>query len=185
MKWFVIISVFATFPLIAVEAFACNGYKGLGNFSAFGDKNNFNSFANAGCQSAMNYQYAAAIAAQKTAQRNARLKPIRIANAKRIREKNLLALERRRDERIAQREQREREAAAQQELLAESREWSDITGKYTTRAKLIASDGRAVQLLKNDGSKVVVPLSRLSPADRDWLAARDIPLQPDFLLANK
>ena len=184
MKWFIAITVVAGCSLFALEGFACDGFNGSNKFAFSRNGNNFNSFANAGGP-AINYQYAA----MRAAQRNAQLKPIRMANAQRTRERKLAALERRVEIRIAKREQQRRETEAleesRQQMLADSRDWTDITGKYTTRARLIASNDEAVQLLKTDGSKVVVPFSRLSMTDRHWLASQEIPRQSEVLLAAR
>ena len=181
MKWFIAMMAVTICSLLVLEASACDPYNSFGNFSASKGKNNFNSFGNVGMQSGVNYQYAAA----RAKARSARLKPLRIANAKRKREKDLIAYQQRRDERIANRELRQREAAAQQQLLADSRDWSDITGKYTIRAKLISADGQTVQLKKIDGTQIEVAISRLSSADQVWLTAKRIELQNETLLVTR
>lgn len=53
------------------------------------------------------------------------------------------------------------------------RRWSDTTGTFTIRAKLIGLDDREVTLRKPDGSTLQVPLEKLSEADRKYLSDRD------------
>lgn len=51
---------------------------------------------------------------------------------------------------------------------AVAREWTDNTGKYRIRARLLEVTADAVRLKKEDGETVEVPLNRLSPADREF-----------------
>ncbi len=47
------------------------------------------------------------------------------------------------------------------------RTWTDATGKFTVEAKFVGLDGDALTLERKDGKQVTLPLSRLSPADRE------------------
>jgi len=47
-----------------------------------------------------------------------------------------------------------------------ARKWTDNTGKYSVEAELVSSQGGQVTLRKPDGSVVVLPITRLSEADR-------------------
>jgi hypothetical protein len=53
----------------------------------------------------------------------------------------------------------------------EFRTWSDATGTFKIEAKLVEHLGESVRLVRKDGKEVVVPLSRLSAADRQHAAA--------------
>lgn len=53
----------------------------------------------------------------------------------------------------------------------EWRRWRDNTGRFETRARLIAASETNATLKKANGLLVDVPLRRLSQADRDYLAA--------------
>ena len=53
------------------------------------------------------------------------------------------------------------------------RRWSDATGTFTLRARLIKVDDQTVTLQKPDGTTVDVPLEKLSDADRKYLADRE------------
>jgi len=59
---------------------------------------------------------------------------------------------------------------------AETRTWSDASGKYRIEAELVYAGDGNVRLKKTDGRVVTVPLSKLSDADRrfvrDWLAEK-------------
>jgi hypothetical protein len=59
------------------------------------------------------------------------------------------------------------------------RTWTDSSGKHRTRAKLFSHDSENVQLLKDGGEKVSIPLARLSEADREYLAQLDQSKQSD------
>ena len=48
----------------------------------------------------------------------------------------------------------------------EFREWADATGKYRVVARLISVADKAVQLEKKDGTKINVPLEKLSKRDQ-------------------
>jgi hypothetical protein len=49
------------------------------------------------------------------------------------------------------------------------RDWSDTTGQFRTRARLVLILGSRVRLLKQTGRTTTVPLERLSPADRAYV----------------
>lgn len=51
----------------------------------------------------------------------------------------------------------------------DAREWKDKSGKFSIEAELVKVDGDKVHLQKEDGKAVVVPLSKLSDADRKFL----------------
>jgi hypothetical protein len=53
-----------------------------------------------------------------------------------------------------------------------AREWSDSTGKFHAIAKLVGGDESRVRLLKQTGSTITVPMSRLSAADRQFVRDR-------------
>lgn len=71
---------------------------------------------------------------------------------------------------------------------AESRTWNDAAGKFSVAATLVELQSRSVRLLKSDGVTIVVPLEKLSRADRDYLeefvakqaAANDSPAANPF-----
>jgi hypothetical protein len=50
------------------------------------------------------------------------------------------------------------------------RTWSDASGAFQIEAKLIEHLGESVRLVRKDGKEVVVPLARLSEADRQYAA---------------
>ena len=49
------------------------------------------------------------------------------------------------------------------------RKWKDKTGKFEVSAKLVSKTDTTVTLEKKDGSKIDVPIERLSEADQDFL----------------
>lgn len=53
-----------------------------------------------------------------------------------------------------------------QATLGADREWSDSTGKYKVQAEFAGLKEGVVELEKSDGSKISVPLERLSAADQ-------------------
>jgi len=55
---------------------------------------------------------------------------------------------------------------------AQMRTWTDVTGKFKSRASLAGVEGENVRLKKPDGTEIVVALEKLSAADRKWLAAQ-------------
>ncbi|MGV3484029.1 MAG: SHD1 domain-containing protein [Planctomycetaceae bacterium] len=52
----------------------------------------------------------------------------------------------------------------------EARTWKDATGSFSVVATMVAVEGDNVRLKKSDGSVIAVPVSRLSPADQDYIA---------------
>lgn len=48
------------------------------------------------------------------------------------------------------------------------RTWTDVTGKHKTEAELIDYDGKKVTIKKTDGTETVLPIGRISKADRDY-----------------
>jgi len=61
---------------------------------------------------------------------------------------------------------------------AEVREWSDSTGKFKIKAKLVAQDKGKVTLEKEDGSQFEIDLKKLSPADQKYLIEQ-VPMEDD------
>ncbi|NND99363.1 MAG: PQQ-binding-like beta-propeller repeat protein [Pirellulaceae bacterium] len=53
--------------------------------------------------------------------------------------------------------------------VAETRTWNDISGKFSIQAEFVAVDGDQVQLKRESGQVVVVPLKRLSGPDQRWV----------------
>ncbi|MEX2307707.1 MAG: redoxin family protein [Pirellulales bacterium] len=54
---------------------------------------------------------------------------------------------------------------------AEERTWTDKTGKFKVTAEFVGVEGKDVVLRQADGQEINVPLNRLSPADRAFIAA--------------
>jgi len=52
-----------------------------------------------------------------------------------------------------------------------ARKWSDASGKFTVEAELVEVQADKVVLKKAVGEKIAVPLARLSPSDRRYLAS--------------
>src|SRR6516165_9685106 len=50
------------------------------------------------------------------------------------------------------------------------RTWSDSTGKFKIKAKLVGVEGETVTLEKDDGSQLEIELEKLSPADKKFIA---------------
>lgn len=71
-----------------------------------------------------------------------------------------------------------RRAEVEENLKAQSRArdgyrvWKDATGSYTVEAKFGGIGFGKVTLIKVDGSKVLVPIERLSAEDQQWLEDR-------------
>ena len=63
----------------------------------------------------------------------------------------------------------------------EFRTWSDSTGRFHVRAKLVSAEGGKVLLAREDGARLTIPLDRLSKADQDHLASRQAenPFKPE------
>ncbi|MHB8971138.1 MAG: SHD1 domain-containing protein [Pirellulaceae bacterium] len=55
---------------------------------------------------------------------------------------------------------------------SELRTWTSSDGNYVVRAELVDAVGVHVRLRKPDGSIVSVPINKLIPADRSFLAAQ-------------
>ena len=69
------------------------------------------------------------------------------------------------------------EAEAKKERQAEIEEakwrtWTDASGKHKTEAKYSGMVSGKVMLIKRDGSKVQMPLEKLSEEDREWITNR-------------
>ena len=63
---------------------------------------------------------------------------------------------------------------------AQTRQWTDVSGEFSLRAKLISVENGAVKLQKPDGRTLTVPLNKLSQADRDFLSrTREEPAAAD------
>src|SRR5262245_37619652 len=54
--------------------------------------------------------------------------------------------------------------------LTPIRDWTSSDGKYSTKAALLSVQQDGVRLKKVDGSDIVVPLSRLSASDREFVS---------------
>lgn len=54
----------------------------------------------------------------------------------------------------------------------EPRTWKDATGAFQIRATLVKAEEGKVHLLKSDGKTIVVPLDKLSAADREFVSSR-------------
>jgi tetratricopeptide (TPR) repeat protein len=59
----------------------------------------------------------------------------------------------------------------QQEDAGRFRTWTDASGKYSIKAELLKSEDGVVELKKEDGTTVVLPLEKLSDADRAYALA--------------
>ena len=61
-------------------------------------------------------------------------------------------------------------AARKSKTLSDGmRTWTDVTGKFKTKAKLLGIQGRNVVLKKEDGKRITVPFDKLSRADQIYL----------------
>jgi hypothetical protein len=67
--------------------------------------------------------------------------------------------------------------AADDAAQHETRLWKDASGSFQVRARLLDKTGDTVRLQKADGKEVSVPLSKLSPADRDYVEKVTSPRQ--------
>ena len=56
---------------------------------------------------------------------------------------------------------------------AQSRTWTDSTGRYTVEAEFVSVAGGQVTLKKTDGQEITLPLDRLSAADREFVKTRE------------
>jgi hypothetical protein len=55
---------------------------------------------------------------------------------------------------------------------AKWRTWTDSTGQFKTKARFGGMAGGNVKLIKRDGSKLTLPLERLSDEDQEWIKKR-------------
>ena len=62
-------------------------------------------------------------------------------------------------------------SAQEQEKASRVRTWTDASGKYSIKAELLKSEDGVVELKKEDGTTVVLPLDKLSDADRTYALA--------------
>ena len=53
--------------------------------------------------------------------------------------------------------------------FANSRTWSDSTGRFKIDAKLVCADDSEISLLKSDGKQVTIPLEKMSEADQTFI----------------
>lgn len=53
------------------------------------------------------------------------------------------------------------------------RQWTAASGQYTVSAKFLGMKGQTVELLRDDGQKINVSLSRLSAADQEYVQGLD------------
>ena len=65
-----------------------------------------------------------------------------------------------------------------------ARTWSDKTGKFKVKAKLLANAEGKIKLLKEDGLVITVPIDRLSDADQKFLNDKDNPFSGGQPLKN-
>lgn len=99
---------------------------------------------------------------------NARMHPIRLAKANRMREQRLAFRNARKEIRIAKLEaQRQQE----REFLVKARRWTDSTGNHEIVAILADANAWGVKLQKKDGSTVNVPMEKLSSPDQTMVAS--------------
>lgn len=56
---------------------------------------------------------------------------------------------------------------------ADARTWSDLTGRYTLDAELVAFNDKSVVLQRADHELVAVPIEKLSSQDREYLKSKD------------
>ncbi len=106
---------------------------------------------------------------------NARMRPIRIANAARVRAAKLASREARKTIMLAKLERDRHEQREKQEFLARARRWTDSTGQHQVLAILADANQWGVKLRKSDGSFVNVPMNRLSNPDQTWVALKATP----------
>jgi len=55
------------------------------------------------------------------------------------------------------------------EYSPDYRTWTDVSGKFTERAKLVGVTGTKVKMQRTDRSQFTINLSSLSIQDRDWI----------------
>ncbi|MDA1055261.1 MAG: SHD1 domain-containing protein [Planctomycetota bacterium] len=51
------------------------------------------------------------------------------------------------------------------------RTWTDSTGEFKVEAKLVSATADAVKIVRNDGKELTLPLTKLSDADRQFVAS--------------
>ncbi|NND98014.1 MAG: hypothetical protein HKN47_11865 [Pirellulaceae bacterium] len=105
--------------------------------------------------------------AAQIANYHAKMKPLRIARATKMREDKVAAREARSQIRIAKLEAKKRE---QQSFLAKARTWRDQSGEFELQAILVDANGWGVKLRKQTGAMVNVPIDRLSSSDQSYVA---------------
>ena len=66
----------------------------------------------------------------------------------------------------------------------EYRTWSDVSGKFTVQARLVRIEENYAILEREDGVKVAVEISKLSPADRQYIE-RNLPENPFIVIEDK
>lgn len=59
-----------------------------------------------------------------------------------------------------------------------ARKWTDSTGRFSIEAELVQRSGDSIVLKKPNGSRVTVPIARLSKIDRTYLQSLDQPAAP-------
>jgi septal ring factor EnvC (AmiA/AmiB activator) len=107
-------------------------------------------------------------ASARAAAYNAQMRPVRLANASRVRAEKIARRTARTEFRIAKLEAAKKE---QQAFLAKARTWTDSTGSHRVLAVLVDATDVAVKLRKQDGDVIAVPLERLSSPDQSWVAS--------------
>lgn len=68
--------------------------------------------------------------------------------------------------------------AAQPNSSKAYRTWTDITGKHSTKAAFVSLEDGKVRLRKRDGTRIVVPIVRLSEADQRIAKQQAAEMQP-------
>ena len=58
------------------------------------------------------------------------------------------------------------------ESTQSGRTWTDASGQFTVQAGFVMAKDDRVQLRRTDGTVITLPISRLSQADRTWIAKR-------------
>jgi hypothetical protein len=66
----------------------------------------------------------------------------------------------------------------------EYRTWSDVSGKFTVQARLVRIEENYAILEREDGVKVAVEISKLSPADRQYIE-KNLPENPFIVIEDK
>ena len=94
---------------------------------------------------------------------HASMRPMRIANATRAREAKLAGRQARKAARLAKLD-------AELETLEQARRWTDSSGKHQLVAALVEASSWGVTLAKPDGTRIEVPMNRLSLYDQDFVS---------------